>query len=201
MQTQRAEADLGLTYQAFGRENPEDSKLLVRFSIEPHPDAEASIREGRPIFKDREYITIIVPGDKDSVVIRPVWSKDLQRFPRQYQAFKANLDQSTSDGTPLAQWPPISKSQVLELNYFNVKTVEQLANLADGHAQKFAGIQSIRKLARDWLAAAKDTAHLTQMQAELEKRDSQIAVNNRTIADMASRLDAMEKVVKERGDE
>lgn len=195
----RAEADYGLTSMAFGTQDPNDAKLLVKFHLEPHQDQEESEKQGRPIFKNREYITIIVPGDKDSIVTRPVWDQDLQRFAQQYARFKQGLNQEIGSGTPLSQWPPVTKSQVLELNFFNVHTVEQLADLADNHAQKFAGINQLRSLARAWIAKAKDSSQLTAMQAELEKRDNKIEVQNRTITDLSTRLEAMEKLLNKKG--
>jgi hypothetical protein len=195
-----AEADYSLTAMAFGKSSPDDARLMVRFELFPQINAGESESQGRPIYEDVDYITIIVPGDKDSIVHRKVWSQDMQRFPQQWAAYKSNQSQEAADGTPLSAWPPIAKSQILELAFFNVKTVDQLANLADAHAHKFAGINKLRNLAREWLAQAKDAAHITKIQAELAQRDSQIEVNARTISDLGARLAAMESLLKERGD-
>lgn len=192
-----AEADMGLTSLAFGQVNPQDHRLMVRFEMYPHYDQDESTKAGRPIYKDREYIKILVPGDKTSEVHRLVWSQDLERFPQQYAKFKANQSQDSIDGTPLSVWPPISKAQVLELNYFNIRSVEQLANLADSNAQKFLGIQQLKRMAQDWLKNAKDTSHLTALRSELESRDNEIEVLRRNAATMAARLEKLEEQAEE----
>lgn len=63
-----AEADLGMTQFALEESSKsgfdQDSKLLVAFTMKPHVDKAKSKDEGRPIFTPREYIKILVPGDK-----------------------------------------------------------------------------------------------------------------------------------------
>jgi hypothetical protein len=191
------EADYGTTAFAFdqerGRANTEDDKLIVNFQLMPHPDQEASLKEGRPIFKMKEYVTIMVPGDKNNIVNRPVWKgRDDMRFARQYAAFKNNQSQE-ADGTPLEQVAWITRNQVEELKHFHVKTLEQLANLADVHAQRFMGINSMRTRARDQIAAAKEQAPLAQLRAEVTKREDQIKQQNELIAKLEARLVKLEE--------
>jgi hypothetical protein len=186
------EATMSEMHMAYGTRDPNDSKLFVKFELFPVINQDKSAVEGRPIYEDAEYITIIVPGDKESVVHRKLWAKDLERFPAQYQAFKNGASQQIS-GTPLEHWPVIGKGQVMELQFFNVRTVEDLANLADAHAHKFMGINKLRKQAQDWLAAAKDAAHITKMNDELEKRDSKIAAQADMLEKLTERLKALEE--------
>lgn len=181
-----AEAEYDTTQRAF-KGRADDDKLMIKFELFPHLDQEKSQAEGRPIYYDREYITIIVPGDKDSIVHRPVWSKDIERFPRQYQAFKNNESQETI-GTPLKLWGGCTLGQAKELEYFNVKTVEQLAGMSDGNAMKFQGINALRQRARDYIAHTKEQQPLLQMRAELEDRDNTVATMQRQLAEMAAEL-------------
>jgi hypothetical protein len=192
-----AEADYSMTEQAMDpgarfRQNPDD-RLNVKFSMMPVEDEKASAEAGRPIFTEKLFVTIIVPGERD-VVIRQAWQGDFDRFPRQYAAFKNGQNQDAVSGTPLKIVPWLSQSQVKELEYFNCHTVEQLAELADTHAHRFQQINKLRTLARDFLQAAKEAAPLTAMRAELDKRDNEIETMKRQIQELSQAL--TEKVDK-----
>jgi hypothetical protein len=170
------DAGYDVTSMAFdadrGRAFTNDDKLIVAFHMEPVLDKAASKAEGRPIYVSKEFVRIIVPGDKNNIVNRPVWAQDLQRFPRQYAAFKANQSQDLS-GTPLETVPWITREQVEELKYFNVRTLEQLANIPDVHAQKFMGINTLRVRARDAIAFAKEQAPI-QALAEAKRENVEL---------------------------
>lgn len=175
-----------------------DEKLLVKFGMFPKLDSEASAKEGRPIYKEVEYITIMVPGDKESVVHRPAWELDLRRFPKQYAAFKNQQSQEHASGTPLKMVSFLSQGQIRELEHFNCYTVEQLASLADTHAQKFMGLQQMKQLANDYLRIAKETAPMTAMRAEMDKKDSEIAAQKAALDDQAKRLKALEEKLEKK---
>jgi hypothetical protein len=188
-----AEADMGLTELAFqevGRADPGDEQLLVKFFVHPRKMARESAKEGRPIFEDCEYISIKVPGNRGSAVERPATSKDKARFPRHYAAFKAK-DREVLVGTPLEEWPGIARSQVEELRFFNIQTVEQLVDLTDTNAQNFRGIEALKTRARDFLEAAKGSAATVELRAELESRDQQIAALQQAVADQAARIEEL----------
>ena len=164
-----------------------DENLRVQFNLYPHFNQEKTNKEGRPIFDDAEYITIMVPGQTD-IVHRKAWRLDFERFPRQYAAFKNNLDQDAASGTPLKILPWLTGGQVKELEFFNVRTVEQLANMADSTAQKFMGLQQLKTRAKDFLVAAKEAAPLTAIRAELDERDSKIEVLERQLATLMKKV-------------
>jgi hypothetical protein len=198
---QLATADYDLTAMAMDpnarmRENP-DSRLRVSFFMHPEQDMDRTAKEGRPIFLEKEYIQIMVPGERD-VVVRPAWSRDYERFPQQYQAFKNKQNQDAVSGTPLAVLTFLSKAQVKELEYFNCMTVEQLASMPDSTAQKFMQINKLKQLAKDYIQAAKETAPLTSMRAEMEDKDNRISVLERQISELiaASKEEASKKESK-----
>ena len=70
----------------------------------------------------------MVPGDKCSIVDRPASAEDKARFPKHYAAFQGN-NEDLVQGTPLETWPQLTRSQVEEMRYFHVRTVEQLAGM------------------------------------------------------------------------
>jgi hypothetical protein len=180
-----------------GQRGGEPDACFVRFGIHPKEDAAASAKEGRPIYKETEYVEIMVAGDKQNVVHRPVTEKDKKRFRRQYEDWKRNAAQA-AEGTPLEQWPSISRSQVEELRYFNIRTVEQLAALSDGNAAIVGPVLSLKQKAVDFLAAAKGTGHLTSLRAELSAKDNQIAT---MAAQIAALQETVDSIRSERGDD
>lgn len=169
-----------------------DKNLNVTFSMEPHFNAAKSAAEGRPIFDDREYVKIQVPGDKDSIVDRPVTEIDRRRFADKYAAFKAGRSQALS-GTPLTAVAWMSKSRVRELEHFGVRTLEQLANMSDEAAQKFMGINMLRSHARDHLAAAAEMAPVISMRTEIEAKDNEIATLKSAIGEQAQALQLLQQ--------
>lgn len=152
-----------------------DQALLVRFVVKPRLDEEESAIKGRPIYREIEYIDIRVPGSPDNV-IRPATARDKERFPRHYAAFKNRTSNNDYvEGTLLAEWPLVNRSQVEELAFFGIKTVEQLASCSDANGQVFMGFNGLKQKANEWLAAAKEGAALLEMKAELNRRDAEIA--------------------------
>lgn len=151
----------------------QDANLAVRFYVQAIENLDKSKAEGRPIFDEVEMIRIAVPGQIDRVE-RPVWDGDKKRFPVHYAHFKSGAE-AAETGTPLSVWTAIKVTQVAELAARGVRTVEQLAGMADVDAQKFMGMHALREAAKDFLEAAKGSAHLTQMRAELESRDAALA--------------------------
>jgi len=151
-----------------------DAGLYVEFHFEPVKDEEASIEAGRPIFVDREYIKIIPVGDKMTVICEPVTDEYRARWPQKYAAFKLQQHQP-QEGTPLDQWAPLTKSQVLTFKGANVHTVEQLANVSDGNLANLGmGARDIREKAIAYLKGAEGSAGVLAMQQQLNDAMRQI---------------------------
>lgn len=164
-----------------------DRGLVVRFSMGTRLDSAKTAEAGREIYREVEYVTILIPGDKlVSPVHRPVQASDKSRFPAQYAAFKNSQSQSGTSitGTPLTAWPVVSPAQRKELEYLNIVTVEQLAAVSDGSAQNLVGLQGLKQLAQKFIEASKSAAPLVALQKELETRDNAIAA-------LTARLDAL----------
>lgn len=173
----------------WGSDSVGDPRVVIRFNLEPKQNEERSRVEGRPIFEDLEYVEIMVPGDRNNIVHRPVRPEDRQKYARQYAAFKGGQGEALS-GTPLAEWPGISRSEVAELAHFNIRSVEQLATVGDGHLQRMGPLLALRQRARDFIEKAKGNAPLEQMRAELATRDNLIATQQ-------VQLDELKRLVAE----
>lgn len=178
------------------KQHDSDKTLFVQFNMEPHQSQAKSAAEGRPIFEEREYIMIMVPGDKDSIVHRPASDMDRARFAERYERWKRKVGDQSAIGTPLKIVPWLTSSQVKELEYFNVYTLEALASLSDTHAQKFMGINALRQAAKDAVQAAKDAAPLTAIRAELDAKDSELAAALQAIREQGDRIALLESTLK-----
>lgn len=156
------------------RQSEQDEKLLVKFYTKTVKDNTKSAEQGRAVFKEIEYVDIRIPGARGTGAARPATFKDKQRFPKHYAAFKARVEMPV-EGTPLSEWPVITRAHAEELGFMGVKTVEQLAGMADSNASQFMGGQSFKAKATAWLERAKKDVSLAKLEEELAKRDAQIA--------------------------
>lgn len=172
-----------------GQQFKDDAKLVVMFYMQPIKMEAQSIEEGRPIFKDFEYIKIITPGSRDTLVTE-VTDQYRQRFARQYENWKSRTT-AADTGTPLDELPWMTASQVMEFQYFQVKTVEQLVALPDNVAQKFMGFHEIRARAKRYLEAAAGEAPALKMEASLKERDEKIAAQDELLKQMKLQLDKL----------
>ena len=181
-------------YNDFDRsaQQRQDDMLLVKFFLKPKLDQAATAQAGREIWKDVEYIDIKTPGSRDSVC-RPARKRDIDRFPRHYKAFKERIEGSGElpvEGTPLIEWPPVSRSRCEELAFFNVRTVEDLANMSDGNASQMVGVQALKRKAQEWLQLAAEQKDRTELQRELQARDDELADMKKELAELKAALNA-----------
>ncbi len=186
-----AEADYSMTDTAMRAPNSRffaDDTLLVKFYHKETKDPKASVEEGRPIFRDVVWISIIVPGNKTTTVERVARKADKERFSNHFEAFEKHGTEEFVSGTPLDAWPALSRSQVEEMKFFNVRTVEQLAHMPDNEAQKFMGIAALRTKARLFLEAAQGGAPLEKLQSEMEEKDNDIAALKEAMKDQAQMI-------------
>lgn len=150
-------------------QSEQDKMLAVRFYVKPKEDKKSSKEQGRPIFKDTEYIEIRTPGKRD-YVSRPVSDLDRNRFQEAYRNFKNRTSVEEGLGTPLTEWNAISRSMAEELAFFNVKTVEQLATMADTQAGQFRQGLEFKANAKKWL----DKANQEKPFLEMEQRNEEL---------------------------
>lgn len=187
------EADFSMTQRAMEGRSADD-RLMIKFEVFPHPNETKSLEAGHPVYDDKEYITIIVPGDKTSIVHRPVWAQDKERFARQYAQFKQGLEQTVS-GLPLKLWGGMTLGQAKEFEYFNVKTVEQLAEMSDGNGIGIQGFNGLKQRAKDYVAQTKEQQPMLEMRATLEKKDSEIAALTESFNNLSAQVQELMKLV------
>lgn len=150
-----------------------DNKLYVEFTRKPRLHPAKSREAGRAIYEEADYVRIYVPGDKSSVVERPVTEMDVQRFADRYKKWKAGQQEAVI-GTPLTALPGMTPAKVEEYRYFKIVTVEQLADANDGLGQKFMSFQQDKQRAKAFMEVAANNAPIEKMNEELSKRDAEI---------------------------
>lgn len=168
----------------------DDSKLFVQFYRKPMLQPGLSNQEGRAIYKEVDFIKIMVPGDKLSIIDRPVDSIDERRFADKYEKWKAGAG-NVIEGTPLASLPKMTPAKIEEYKFFGIHTVEQLAGAGDNVGQKFFGFQEDKRSANAFIELAKGNAPLEKMNEELKARDSKIE-------ELQAQIEAITKMMKEK---
>lgn len=183
---QTFESDVGL----FTRPNAGDDQLFVVFYMGTMDNEARTVAEGRRIVDDVECVRIMIPGDKNNIIDRPVSAEDKRRFSKQYLLFKEGAkEEEQISGTRLRDWPYCSRGQVEELNYLGVKTVEQLASLRDDVVMRSPGFRTMKDNAVAWLANAKDSAQAAQQAKLLADQDVKIAGLTDVVKDQAKRIE------------
>ena len=165
-----------------------DENLMVKFYKHPRPDSAATLEKGRPMFKDTDYISIMQPGNKDSIVIRPAMEMDKTRFAQHWSKYQARENQDDLIGTPLSEWGGLTAAQVSELKFMNVRSVEQLVSMTDTNAQGMMGINQLKVRAKRFLEGN-----------DADKLATENAAQKELMASMQKRLDELEAKGKKPG--
>ena len=113
-----------------------DSQLAVRFYKRPIEIKDETIAQGRPIFKEMDFITIMTPGDQLNIIDTIAEERHKRRFPlhwADYQNKTGNHEGFT--GTPLSEWPLLTMGQAEELKGIKFYTVEAIAGCGDQQLQ------------------------------------------------------------------
>lgn len=137
------------------------------FYMEPVELIAQSKAEGRPVYRDTEFVKIMLPGFKD-IVCRKVRPEDIDRWPVHYRKFKENNNTETIVGTPISQWNGIKPSVAAACKSLNILSVEALASLPDQPLRKLGpDCYELQKRAKDFLSSANSNSRITELEAKL----------------------------------
>jgi hypothetical protein len=171
----------------------DDRKLFAEFYLESVYQEFESKKQGRPVFKDVAFIRIRTPGVNGSTVERPVRTEfdgtappDPDRFPRQWKAFE-NKQEQVQDGTRIEEWPPLRKSQVMELKAQGVHTVEHIAGMTDNNLGVL-GLDGrrLRDMAKAYLEKSAEGATVSKLSAENQDLRSEVEALKAQFAELAA---------------
>lgn len=149
----------------------DDAVLDVRFYEKRVPIPSKSTEEAIH-FEKRDYCRIQRPGDKSTVWDQPAREADKQRFPYQWQAYRAGKSQDV--GTPIErvyELGLLSEPQVLMLKASGVKTVEQASMATEAVVSGWGSDgPTIQKFCKGFIAQREKAAKasdLEELKAEL----------------------------------
>jgi len=171
-----------------GQPSEADRRLVIRFFNKAVQDMEETREKGRPVFKEVTYIQIMVPGDRESKVMRPMTWADKSRFAKQFDAWSRDNSTEGIVGTPLEAWGILSLAQIEELRYYGIRTVDHLADLRDDVVGKIMGAPELKNRAKLFIQATKENAPMVKMQEELSKRDNDIEALKKALAEQGAAL-------------
>ena len=164
--------------------------------MDAYKNAQKTAEAGRPVFDTVPWCEIRVLGEPDTVSgpVHKMQPDPRERFAAGWAKFQQDNASEGLVGTPLKTVPWLERGDVETLAYAGIKTLENLASIADGSIGNIPGGLALRKKAQDMLKAAKDEAPLQRMSDELAKRDEEIKALK---AQMAEVLAAKRKREKE----
>jgi len=178
-------------------ENNADSRLQVRFYKRPVQQEAETLAEGRPIYKEFDFVHICVAGDTLTEIDTYALQSHKTRFPIQWANYQNRLgaDDQEVIGTPVGEWPLVSKSQAEELRAMKFHTVESIANASDQQLQRMgmaAGMSpyAFRDKAKSYLSLASSSAETDKRQQEINELKEELAKKEAESVKMKAETDA-----------
>ncbi len=159
----------------------------VEFEYRPVQDIDASAAEGRAVFKDQEYIVLLI-DDKTQIPLcwddAPPYVKDEYRT--HYDRWKAG-EEAPLEGASLRDWPAISKAQAEEMWQLGIRTLEDLVGAPDPLLDRAgSGARTLQGKAKAWLDTAADTGKVAEEVKSLRDEN----------ASLRAEIEELKKLVK-----
>ena len=166
----------------------EERPPYVRFERQVVEDKAASLREGRYVGKDVDFVLVTPAGSKDEMVSKvDRWFENMERNvraspprinPRWLDLWKEgynkwkNGQEMPLNGTPIKGWGMISPAMQETLIRMRCMTIEDLAVLNDEGLRRVGmGSMELRNKAKNWLQAIKDQGPLVTQVTALEQEN------------------------------
>jgi len=181
-----------------------DSRLQVRFYKKSVQQEQESIEAGRPIYKEFDFVHICVAGDTLTEIDTYALNSHKQRFPIQWANYMNRVGAHDEEvvGTPLSEWPLVSKSQAEEMRAMKFHTVESIANASDQQLQRMgmaAGMSpyAFRDKARAFLNLATTAAETDKREAEINALKEELAKKELETAKIRQETEAKMALMQE----
>jgi hypothetical protein len=181
-----------------------DSRLQVRFYKRAIKQEQESMDAGRPIYKEFDFVHICVAGDSLTEIDTYALANHKVRFPIQWAHYqnRVGADDQEVVGTPVSEWPIVSKSQAEELRALKFHTVESIAGASDAHLQRMgmaAGMSpyAFRDKAKAFLNLATNAAETDKRETEINALKEELAKKDQETAKMKSETEAKLALMQE----
>jgi hypothetical protein len=185
-------------------ESNADSRLQVRFYKRPVQQEQETMDAGRPIYKEFDFVHICVAGDTLTEIDTYALSSHKTRFPIQWANYmnRQGAHDEVVVGTPVAEWPLVSKSQAEELRAMKFHTVESIAHASDQQLQRMgmaAGMSpySFRDKAKAFLNLATTAAETDKREHEINALKEELAKKELETAKIKAETDAKLALMQE----
>lgn len=178
-----------------------DQGVNVEFYQDSVPSQCQSEAAGHPVFVEKPFIRIMIPGGQNTIIEVPVDDTHKRRFPLQWRKFEAGEKNSDMSGWKLESWPAINTAQVKTLKYMNIHTVEQLADISDSAAQAVGmGAMELRTRAKAAVQAAKGNAAAEAQALENKRLRDEMDTLKALVATMTVPKDAAAEAEADAGE-
>ena len=181
-----------------------DARLQVRFYKRAVKQEQESLDAGRPIYKEFDFVHICVAGDTLTEIDTYVLNNHKLRFPIQWAQYqnRVGADDQEVVGTPVSEWPIVSKSQAEELRALKFHTVEAIAGASDAQLQRMgmaAGMSpyAFRDKAKAFLNLATNAAETDKRESEINALKEELAKKDLETAKMKQETDAKMALMQE----
>ena len=178
-------------------QNNADSRLQVRFYKRSVHQEQESMDAGRPIFKDFDFVQICVAGDSLTEIDTYALASHRTRFPIQWANYMNRQGANDQEvvGTPVTEWPLVSKSQAEELRAMKFHTIESIASASDQQLQRMgmaAGMSpyAFRDKAKAFLNLATNAAETDKREQEINALKEELAKKDLETVKMKAETDA-----------
>jgi hypothetical protein len=182
---------------AFAPRNTTPDRTIPRFHMRAVEMPFKSREAGRPIYEDREFVEIIIPGMPKSTACEPVNDQHIARWPQIYDLFKRGVEAPVT-GTPLEEWNVLSAATVQNLKSLALRTVEDVAGASDSVLQNMGqGGFDFRRRAQAYLETAKGSAPTEALMQQNELMRAKIEVLESQVKDLADLVQLYEEADKD----
>lgn len=173
-------------------------KVFVEFRMDSVPSQFQSEAAGHPVFVEKPFIMITIPGQPNTVIDTVADLEYQHRFPEQWARFKAGNVAEVINGWRLESWPAVNTAQVKTLKHMGVHTVEMLADMSDAACQNVGmGTMELRTKARAAVDAAAGGAQAEQYAAENKRLRDEMETLKALVATMTVPKDAAAEAQEE----
>ena len=184
----------------------EDGSML-RIWEDAAPSPYWSEKLGRPVFDTVLYVEVISPGsassspvfevertfNEDSGIKEPHRSEKYKEYRKFIEQFRDGNTHTDLSGTPLTEWPEISRTLAASLRASGVFSVESLAALPD-EKLRIVGPdgRSWRTKAQAYLETSKNAGYATALAAEKERLTADLAEKDKQLLAMSEQITKMQ---------
>lgn len=139
----------------------------------------------------REMVRLRTAGDNLNVPELFVTDRIRRMWPAHYNAWKQALGEHTV-GTPLADWPTVTRDQIHLLHSLNVFTVEALAEVADVHLSVMGG-PMMKRRAQEFVANKATTADAERLRRDKEDAEKLANLTLERLEEMQAEIAALKR--------